>query len=62
MRAALGLISLLIALVAVAVLAKMQSKVVSPAPASMQGEQLQQKFKQAVEAATQPRALPDDEK
>lgn len=62
MRAALGLISLLIALAAVGLLAKKQSKVVSQVPASTQGEQLQQKFKQAVEAATQPRTLPDDEK
>jgi len=64
MRAAVGLISLLIALVAVGLLAKKQLKAVSPAPAPalMHGEQLQRKFKQAVEAGMQPRALPDDEK
>jgi hypothetical protein len=74
---ALGLVGLLLALVIVGLLVKKQlggtasparpasssadSAVVAPAPAS-DPRQVQEQFKQSLDAAMQPRALPDEAK
>lgn len=62
MRVVLGVLGLLIVVAVVGVLAKKQLKPVSAAPIQVQSQQIQQQFKQAVEAGMQPRAVPGDEK
>ena len=74
----LGLVSLVLALVIVGLLVKKQlggmanpalptasgadAAVAAPAPASSNPRQVQEQFKQSLDAAMQPRALPDEAK
>ena len=63
MRAAIGIISLLLVLVAMGVLAKKQLESARPAtervqPAPTAAQEVQQ-YKQAIEGLTQPRAMPE---
>ncbi|WP_119965865.1 hypothetical protein [Simplicispira lacusdiani] len=77
MRAALGLVSLLLVLAVVGVLAKKQlapqrgplpmlqpaAPASAPNNARVQGEQVQEQYRQALEGALQqPRSMPDDAK
>ena len=75
MRAAVGILSLLLALLVVGVLVKKQLSsvrsavpVLQPAPANApaptvraQSQQVQQQYQQAVEGLMQPRAMPETE-